>query len=203
MEPDRGEARRQLVQELQQQEYAAATPGLFERAVLWLGERLSELTLPAGVESTAGTVALLAVLVLVVLVALWMAGPVRLSARTRPGPGVFGATSLSADEHRAAADEHAAAGRWAQAVRERFRAVVRALEERTLLEPRPGRTASEAAREAAQLLPGLAGDLAGAAQVFDDVVYGEHPAGPPADARLRQLDESVAAATPQLSGNRT
>lgn len=59
----------------------------------------------------------------------------------------------SAADHRTAAEAHAAAGRWTEAVQERMRAVVRSLEERTLLDPRPGRTADEAAAEASVSLP--------------------------------------------------
>lgn len=54
----------------------------------------------------------------------------------------------SAAEHRATAEAQAAQGHWNQAVQERMRAVVRSLEERALLDVRPGRTADEAASEA-------------------------------------------------------
>ena len=94
-------------------------------------------------------------------------------------------------QHRRLADEAAADQRWADAVRERFRAVVRTLDERTLLDDRPGRTADEAAREAGRVLPDLAAGLTAAARLFDDVTYGDADAGPADDARLRALDQAV------------
>ena len=53
-----------------------------------------------------------------------------------------------------------------------MRAIVRSLEERTLLDPRPGRTADEAAAEAGRPLPRHADRLRAAARTFDDVTYG-------------------------------
>ena len=74
--------------------------------------------------------------------------------------------------------------------------MVRSLEERALVDPRPGATADEVAAQAASALPGLAGDLAAAARLFDDVTYGHHGAGPDSDARLRELDAAVGSARP-------
>ena len=53
-----------------------------------------------------------------------------------------------------------------------MRAIVRSLEERALLDPRPGRTADEAAAEAGRALPAHADRLRAAARDFDDVTYG-------------------------------
>ena len=110
---------------------------------------------------------------------------------------LFTGRARTAAEHRAAADAHAAAGEWAEAVRERLRAVVRSLEERAVLDERPGRTADEAAAEAGAALPAVADDLRQAARLFDDIWYGGRPAGPESDARLRAVDERVRAARPQ------
>ena len=51
-------------------------------------------------------------------------------------------------------------------------AVIRGLEERTILDRRPGRTADEAAAAAASALPPLATELTFAAELFDAVTYG-------------------------------
>ena len=83
---------------------------------------------------------------------------------------------LDAAEHRRRADGFAGEGRFAEAVRERMRAIVRELETRGVLEPRPGRTADEVAREAGALVPAVAPDLRTAATVFDEVWYGGRPA---------------------------
>ena len=103
------------------------------------------------------------------------------SSRCRVGPLRTAATAdrwcssgaaRSAAEHRADAERAAAAGDWEEAVRQRFRALVRALEERDVLDERPGRTADEAAAEAARSMPASAAELAWAARQFDDVAYG-------------------------------
>jgi hypothetical protein len=124
-----------------------------------------------------------------------VAGPVRLARRRRRTAAVVQADDVrTSAQLRAAADDAAGRGDWTLAVAERFRAVVRALEERAVLDERPGRTAQEAAEAAAERLPGLAGPLHVAASRFDDVVYGDLPAGPADDAAVRALDEQVSAA---------
>ena len=97
----------------------------------------------------------------------------------------------TAAAHREAADAAAADGRWADAVRERLRAVLRELEERSLVDVLPGRTAARLARDGGSALPGAAGLLRAGAQTFSDVVYGGRPAGPDDDALLRRADEAV------------
>ncbi len=170
LEPD-GESARELVErELQDPAYADAEPGLLQRIWESLSEGLSTvgLSLPL-----LGWAVLLVVLIGVAIVVARVAGPLRATARTvqetRP---VFPDETVSAAEHRRRADEAAGSGRWEQAVQERFRALVRDLEERTLLDPRPGRTADEAAAEAAMALPSHAVPLSAAARVFDDISYG-------------------------------
>ncbi|MEU0377990.1 DUF4129 domain-containing protein [Streptomyces cyaneofuscatus] len=106
----------------------------------------------------------------------------------------------SAAQHRAAADAHAAALRWTEAVQERMRAIVRSLEERALLDPRPGRTADEAATEAGRALPAHAARLRSAARDFDDVTYGGRTAGQPTYLALRALDTELDEAKPVLPG---
>lgn len=193
--PDAGQARRWARDELAQEVYAEAEPGLLSRAVSWLLEQLSRLELPDTPGSRLWLVALLVAVAVGVLVALRLAGPVRLRRRAPVGD-VLGGTTRTAAEHRRAADEAAAAGRWDVAVQERFRAIARALDERALVTLGPGRTADEVAREAAVVLPAHAEELREAARVFDDVRYGGRPAGPAQDERLRRLDTALAAARP-------
>jgi len=79
---------------------------------------------------------------------------------------------------------------------DRFRAVVRSLEERVVLDVRPGRTADEAAAVAGVRFPAEAEALRRGARLFDDVCYGDVPAGPDDDARLRDLDQRLRALRP-------
>ncbi|MEU5718891.1 DUF4129 domain-containing protein [Streptomyces sp. NPDC020403] len=118
----------------------------------------------------------------------------------RSAETLFGGSARSTAEHRAAADAHAAAHRWTEAVQERMRALVRSLEERTVLDPRPGRTADEAAAEAGRLLPNHAVRLGAAARLFDDVTYGGRAADEAAYTNVRALDLDLETAKPLLLG---
>ena len=144
----------------------------------------------------------IAVLILIVLglgAALWwrLGTPQR---TTRSADALFTTRTRSAAEYRTAAEAHADAHRWTEAVQERMRAVVRSLEERAVLDPRPGRTADEAAAEAGRPLPGHAARLRAAARSFDDVTYGGRTADQQAYLALRALDLDLQGAKPLLAG---
>ncbi len=109
---------------------------------------------------------------------------------------MFSGSRRSAAEYRADADDAAARGDWSAAVVERYRAVVAGMEERGVLDPRPGRTADEAAAAGGSILPGVAGDLATGSRVFDGVRYGGRAATSADDADMRRLDEAVRMARP-------
>jgi uncharacterized protein DUF4129 len=194
-------ARQAAREELSKQVYQQAEPSLSARVVRWLYEKLSGLLDQVAGVSPGGYVGLLVVVLLVVaaVVAIRLkVGPLGRAARGEDA--LFLGRPRSAAEHRSAADRHAAAGEWAEAVRERLRAVIRSLEERSLLDPRPGRTADEAAAEAGRALPGCAAGLRDAARLFDDVWYGGRPAGAAGDQQLRDLDARVQASRPVLAG---
>jgi hypothetical protein len=197
VELGREEATRLAREELSKEIYRANRPGLVRRLLGWIIDRVGELLDKVAGVSPGGHAGLvvLALLVVVAVVAVRLkVGPV--GRRRASDPALFTGRARTAAEHRAAADGHAARGEWAEAVRERLRAVVRSLEERAVLDERPGRTADEAAAEAGAALPSCADDLRRAARVFDDVWYGGRPAGPGSDATLRALDEKVRAARP-------
>jgi hypothetical protein len=146
-----------------------------------------------GVPSQVAAVVTAVVLVLVAAIGFWVAGPVRRARRARtPGAVHAGDDRRSADDLRGDAQAAAARGRWALAVAERFRAIVRDLEQRAVIDERPGRTADEAVEAAAERLGALATELRRAGRLFDDVVYGDGPADADDDAWLRALDERVA-----------
>jgi cbb3-type cytochrome oxidase subunit 3 len=161
----------------------------FDRVVDWLDRALEYLSgrAPGG---SAGLLVLVGLLVGLVWFALWRSGPVR-RARRRAGAPAALDTTLSAQQHRWLADELAAAGRYAEAIRERMRAVVRELETRGVLEPRLGRTADEVAAEAGAEVPHIGPGLRAAATLFDEVWYGGLPATAAADRTLREVDDAV------------
>ena len=83
------------------------------------------------------------------------------------------------------ADEYAAAGRFAEAVRERLRAIVRDLVEREVITHRPGWTVTELAREAASARPAAATPLDAATAVFSEIWYGQRVATATDDQAMR------------------
>ena len=120
----------------------------------------------------------ISVLLIVIAVAIVVA--VRIARRTmhtnRGGRrALFDSHELSAAQHRATAEQYAAEGNWIVAIRHRLRAVARQLEEDGVLNPVPGRTATELAKAAGEAVPDLSGELLQAANAFNDVTYGERP----------------------------
>ena len=69
--------------------------------------------------------------------------------------------------------------------------MVRDLESRGALDPRPGRTAGEVARDGGAAVPALADDLRRAAVLFDEVWYGGRNADAGSYAELVGVDERV------------
>ncbi|MFB9686352.1 DUF4129 domain-containing protein [Amycolatopsis plumensis] len=187
---DRDTARRAAEQELTDPKYRDARPGLLQEIGQWLGEQLEKLlnSLSTGVPGGIfGVLLIVALLIVLVVVIRLRTGKIARSARA--DRVVFGSLRKSAADYRRSAAEAAAAGRFDDAVRDRFRAVVRALEERALLDTRSGRTADEAAAEAGQLLPNVADELRQGARLFDDVHYGGREGTEAAYRTLTELDE--------------
>lgn len=134
--------------------------------------------------------------VLLILLAIAVVVAIRIARRTmrtgrRGGYALFGDSELSAAQHRATAEQYAAVGNWAAAIRHRLRAVARHLEETAVLDPVPGRTATELARDAGRALPDLAGELLRAAGSFNDVTYGERPGTESAYRMIADLDDHL------------
>ncbi|MFD9412777.1 DUF4129 domain-containing protein [Streptomyces sp. NPDC059989] len=190
--------------ELSKPMYHENDPGLLDRALRKFTDWIDDLFDAASGATPGGALGLVVIAVLLILAvaALWW----RLGSptRTTSSSHLFDDGGIrSAADHRTAAESHAAAGRWTEAVQERMRAVVRSLEERTLLDPRPGRTADEAAAEAAVSLPAHAADLHAAARTFDDVTYGGRTADADTYTRLRTLDLTLDRTKPLLTGPTT
>jgi Domain of unknown function (DUF4129) len=200
---DRDAAHDAAQRELNKPIYPKAS--LTDRLSEWLDELIFRIvTKGALVPGGWFTIAVLLILVLIaVVVAVRIA---RRTMRTDRGGDhqLFGSVELSAAQHRDAAQQCAARGDWAAAIRHRLRAIARHLEETGVLTPVPGRTANELARDAGALMPELNDELSRAATTFNDVTYGELPGTPDAHQMVSDLDEhlraraSVMAAEPAL-----
>ena len=138
---------------------------------------------------------LLILLAIAVIVAINIA---RRTMRTRRGGDhlLFETAPLTAAQHRATAEDYAAQGNWAAAIRHRLRAVARQLEETRVLNPAPGRTANELAFDTGAALPHMADELARAATAFNDVTYGEQPGTPAAYRMIADLDDHLRSRSP-------
>lgn len=126
-----------------------------------------------------------------VAIAHW-AGPVRRTRRLPPGH----AAPLHAETargHRAQAMRLAEAGDYGGALCEQVRAMAAELEERAVLPSRPGRTADEFAAEAAQVLRAHTTGLRDAAQMFDEIRYGDRVGTAAGYGRVRDLDGLIRA----------
>lgn len=198
VEPDEPTARRWLEEELSHPEYGEARQTWLDRLIQDLFNLLTD---SDGLPAPAGVLLVVLVVVVAGAVILLAAGPARRTARIAgQAPSIFAGAAMDAAGHRRLAEEHASAARWEDAVRERFRAIVRGLQERTLLDDRPGLTADEAAGQAGPRLPEQAGSLRACAVLFDEVSFGDRRTDSAGYDLVRRTDDSVAAARPSPAG---
>lgn len=203
VDPDRDEARRLLDEELAKSRYqqggaGTETPQWLRDLYRWFQRLLESL----GGEGTVPVwiVVLVVVGIAVIVVAFLLFGVPRLRARSRlqhASDELFEADDLrDASAMRRDADAAARAGRWAEAIAERFRAIARSLHERTLVTTVPGSTAHDVARRSAVPLPAHAAAMEAAAHDFDAVRYLGDPGDRERYERLVALDAAVQASRP-------
>ena len=198
VQPDAGTARRWLLDELAKPAYAAAEPTPTDRAVQAFLTWFAALFDVKGSNTPPLVLAIaIAIVVVVLVVALLLFGLPRRNRRSAVG-SLFGADDRrSAEEMRRAAEAAMARGDWSLAVLERFRALARGLDERTLVAVFPGTTASAFAAGAARTFPAEHGELKVAAELFDGVRYADDAATREDALSIFALDDRLAAARPQ------
>ena len=187
--PAASQAREAAARELARQEYQAQET-LWARLWRWIMEHLD----PGNV--MVGAPRWLSILIIVVVLALtavlvFLLSRITRVRRARTNRALFADDDRSSTTLTRAADDAAGRGDWATAVVERFRAIIRSLDERGALEDYPGMTAHEAATIAAAVVADLADDLHRAGALFDAVRYGEVVSSPEQDAWMRGLAEAV------------
>lgn len=195
---DRDAAHQVAQEELKKPIYSKGS--VEQQVVDWLNEQIYRLlqktsSLPGGWFTATVLFILLAIAIIVVV------SIVRRTMRTNRGGDhlLFEATLLTAAQHRATAENYAAEGNWAAAIRHRLRAVARQLEETGVLAPAPGRTANELAHDAGAALPHLDGELSQAASAFNDVTYGEQPGTQSAYEMIVDLDDHLRTRVPGMA----
>jgi hypothetical protein len=186
---DRDDARELAQRELAKPIYPRASPK--QQFIDWVETLLRQLV-GKGAAVPGGW---FTISVLIIIVVAAVLATIRIARRTqrtnRSDHLLFGPAELSAAEHRATAERFAASGDWAAAVRHRLRAVARELEETGVLDPAPGRTANELARDTGAMIPDLSDELICAAGTFNDVSYGNLPATAAGYRTITELDDHL------------
>lgn len=101
-----------------------------------------------------------------------------------------------ADEWRRIAEEHEHAGRWAEAVRSRYRAMVAEMVQRGLVDEAAGTTAGEYRRQVRRSVPDAAAAFVEATGLFEAAWYGAVGAGRDDARRAARLDTQLKTALP-------
>lgn len=201
IELSRTEAERLALEELSTWRYGLNLPPWLlafqervERLLNAMLESLLGLNEPTGGGGRGSWFAIVLVL-LVLLAAVLVVRRVGLPRwnRRRTSGLIEADATVSAEQYRSLAEAAAGRGEWRTAVRERFRSLVRALETRTILDPRPSRTALEVGTLAGRLMPDHQDELFAAAAIFNDVEYGDAVATPEHYAQLSALESVIVA----------
>jgi len=175
VDPDAETAREWAREELGKREY---TPGTgrnwIETIFEWVNNLLESFGKGiGGAWGGWGVVAAIAIAAAVIALVVWLiVGPLRRSRRRGQAEEELGDLTLTAADLLAAANASAKAGDWNSAVIEAYRALIRLLAEREVIDAKPGMTAFEAALLASEALPSIADDIHADADVFDAVRYG-------------------------------
>jgi len=194
------EARERVLEELSKAEYDNSTgfvAWLFGALDAWL-DRLLEGVDGSSTAQTAIAVLLVLLLGAVVVLVLRRTGLLRRSPALAVDAALDADPVLSGEQLRGAARTAIDESRTDDGTVLALRALVRDLEERTLLDVATGMTAHEAATRAAVSFPDLRGRLQRGADAFDTAAYSVRAVGAkPAEDMLR-LAEYIAETAPDL-----
>lgn len=200
VEISREDAQRLARLELAKPEYTRQDESVVTKILNWIGEKVGDAVNAAQGVSPLGWLGLVGVGLLIVLAIVAVRRRTGALARSTSDP-LFEGRDRSAGDHRREADRLAEAGAYAEAVRERLRAIVRDLQERGVVEDLPSRTADEIARDAGEALPSAASDLRSAARLFDDIWYGGRTADRSSYDRIVEVERIVRDARPGQRGS--
>lgn len=185
---------------------------IYDRITEWLSERLSEFlsTLTGGGRGAFIAWGLFLIALAAIAYLVWRIvrdGGARVDRRVASGPSVtVQHAGQGAAAWRAEADAHAAAGRWRDAVRCRWRAMVADLVERRTIDEVPGTTSGEYRRLVAAAAPGAAEPFAAGTDVFDRAWYGGIDVGAADHEAVREaaaLTTRLVTAGPDTSSDRS
>jgi hypothetical protein len=202
VDPDAGDARRRIIEELSKPEYEAARPTWFDRLSAAIGDWFASLRIGGDGPLQWIVIVAIAVVVLALLVTAFLVfGLPRLNRRARSSGALFGVDDArSAEQMRRAAADAASRSDWAAAIEETYRALARGLAERTILTTTPGTTALGFASRASAAFPGFAAELHSAASAFDAVRYLGGAGSEEAYLEVAALESALRTERPVLDG---
>lgn len=183
------------------------SPSVLERISEWIGEQLSRLFAPGeataggsfggGIGTLFGWLIMLAAVAALVVVAVWV-----IANRSRRERGEdeepLSPTEVEhrrrADEWRSDAERLEAQGRWKEALRARYRHLVRVLVDRRQLPDVPGRTTGELRGDLAATTPDAVDEFDTCCLLFELAWYADVPTDAEGNARFRTAAGRVLAA---------
>ena len=189
--PDPDSGRELLRDELAKQEYHRES--LLERVIGWVMDKFDALGNAASGAGSLSTFA--AVLVAVALIGLLIYVIPRIrrtrSAAAATDRSVLQDAEAGAAQLRSRAEMALAEGHLEAALGDAYRALAKRMVERGTIQLTVGSTAHELADRMAQRFPDVAERLFAAADDFDAVVYGDHPAARIDVQRVLDLDDEL------------
>jgi hypothetical protein len=189
---------------LSRAEFGEAPLTLLERIARWIADLFGDGSPSSDTTTTPGTggsglLTMVLLLLLVVGLAFVIRALLRQPSRRKtdadPEPTIEVTEHLSASAWEREAAAHEADGRWKDALRCRFRALLEQLVERRVIDEVPGRTTGELRAEVADRAPGAHHDFTAAADLFDVAWYGDTDTGADDVRRLVEHAGRVLAAT--------
>ncbi|TYL51424.1 DUF4129 domain-containing protein [Nocardioides sp. BGMRC 2183] len=194
LDPSGEEARRRLTEELADPRYVDR--GIVERVLDWIGRAIDD---SIGAAEGWPALTVLAAILVVLLLALalaWLVTRARSSRADRMPSARPALTDEAVDAAtlRVRAEAALAAGDARTGVVDGFRALALRQIERGAIDGGPQSTAHELGRAIAAVHPGRASALVAAADAFDEVLYGDHPATAEVAREVLALDDALAGA---------
>lgn len=193
---DRDSARSLLEDELADAQYQRELAGPLRNLIDSVLEWLEGSALSLGpVTVQWGPILVAALVVAAALLVILLVRP-RMQRGRRSEPAVSIEAGMTAADLRNRAAAHATAGRYDDAARDSFRAIVRTAEEQYVLSAQSGRTASEIAASLSAAYPQEAARLREAADLFNQSVYARRPLQQVHFHRLSELDLQLVEQSP-------
>ena len=188
------EIRRAADEIVSRPEFLPEPQTIWERVVGWFRDRLADLLsalFSGGRTSIVAWAALIVVLAVVAFLIFKIVTTMRANPTAAPTFDVTTERRRPAVDWEREAQEHAAAGRWREALRCRYRALVARLAAAGAVDEIPGRTAGEYRLEVRRTRPDAAPPFTEATDIFERAWYGHADVDTADDERFRALADRV------------